>query len=129
MFGRQSSRDRKDALAERIKRVSERLPDASDRPGVDARPVGQKAGGSPPRTRTSNRSPREATYKDVQIELPGGGRVTGVVRNVSATGARIDFSQRMSLPAKVRVSISGLGVFRNARVVWQDERSAGIVFL
>ena len=135
MFGRRSAKESQDALSQRVKRVSGQPLDepdparepASGRSGGRAAP-GSGAGPGSSRKSVNSRSAREPMFKDAVIELPGGGRDSVVVKNLSLTGARIDASHGMSLPDRLFISIPSIGLYKSARVVWQDHQSAGILF-
>jgi hypothetical protein len=117
-------------LSQRVKRVSGQPLDQTD---AAQEPSASRAPKPPGQTRLHNkavvsRSAREQMFKDAVIEFAGGGRESVVVKNLSLTGARIDASHGLSLPDRLRISIPAIGLYRSARVVWQDHQSAGIVF-
>ena len=52
-----------------------------------------------------------------------------IILDVSETGARIRFRSKSRLPKTLFLKASRLGLRRYARVIWQDEFDAGIVFV
>ena len=75
------------------------------------------------------RAPRVSTFKPAAITLSGGQRMDVVVKNVSATGARIEFVPRITLPAQVLVAEPTLRIRTWALVVWQGGGAAGLKFV
>lgn len=80
----------------------------------------------PAETRTTD---RVGAYKVASVTFPTGYVRRGVVVDLSATGARMRFSQRGALPDRVRVKIAGIAGDRLAEVVWQEDSDAGIRFV
>jgi len=52
-----------------------------------------------------------------------------VVKNVSDTGARVDYFSRIQLPTHVMLFEPTLRLRRKAIVVWQGDGSAGLHFV
>lgn len=115
MFEKSDRPIAKNALAERVRKLGERNAQA----GSD--------GASAPKAK--GRSQRQPLYKQATVHCEGGPKLIVAVKNLSATGARIESSERMVLSAEVVLSEATLGLQRRARVVWQDERMAGLEFI
>lgn len=75
-----------------------------------------------------SRSERAPTFREGNLLLAGGTKERVVVRNISATGARVDFFSAGALSSRVLLSARSLGIQRWARVVWSDAHSAGLEF-
>ncbi len=76
-----------------------------------------------------DRAPRQSTFKPAAITLDGGGRMDVVVKNISETGARIEFIPQITLPRQVLMAEPTLPIRAWARVVWQGAGAAGLQFL
>jgi len=121
MFKKPDAKRGADVLAERMKAISGRGDfEATDvrREPVVYKAVGRKA-----------RSPRKPTFKQATLMMATGERLEVVVKNVSDTGARIDFFSRVQLPTHVFLSEPTLRLRRKASVVWQTDGSAGLHFI
>jgi len=57
-----------------------------------------------------------------------GGNIPCTVRNMSSTGAAVDFAQRVDLPATFTLLIERDGFTRRCRPVWRNERRVGMAF-
>lgn len=79
--------------------------------------------------RKGDRAPREATYKQATIQMRTGERVPVVVKNVSETGARIEFFKDVFLSDVVYLMEPTLDIRTWCDVVWEDDKSAGLHFL
>lgn len=120
MFKKPDAKKGGDILAERLKAISGR----GEFEATDHRePVVYKAVGK------RQRASRKPTFKQATLLLPSGDRMDVVVKNVSDTGARVDFFSRIQLPPTVILSEPTLRLRRKASVVWQGEGSAGLHFL
>jgi hypothetical protein len=73
------------------------------------------------------RAPRQATFRN-GVLLFNDVRMVVVIRDLSATGARVDFLQRVELPIEVVLLEAMLKLRKHARVVWQQDGAAGLVF-
>jgi hypothetical protein len=120
MFKKPDAKKGGDILAGRLKAISGRGAfEATDtREQVVYKAVGRKA-----------RAIRKLTFKQATLLLPSGGRMDVVVKNVSDTGARVDFFNRIQLPSVVILAEPTLRLRRKASVVWQTDGSAGLHFL
>jgi len=59
----------------------------------------------------------------------GGARQNVAMKDVSATGARIEFHTRGMLPDQIIIIEPMMKLHKRARVVWQDEGIAGLEFI
>lgn len=69
---------------------------------------------------------RLATKHQGRVQLPGRPDIACLVRDVSATGARLQFGARIFLPRSFSLHFDGEA--RGARVVWQSGLFAGVRF-
>lgn len=103
--------------------LSERLQRIAGKPALDDN---EYRGDQPKKVA---RSSRDSTFKQATVRLLGGERVDVVVKNLSATGARIEFFRKVTLTDQVLISEPSTRLKRTAQVVWQKEGSAGLHFL
>jgi hypothetical protein len=68
---------------------------------------------------------RQRVLKGGTIEF-GGGAITCTVRNISTTGAALDVTSPVGIPARFTL-ITG-GSHLPCRVVWRKERRIGVTF-
>lgn len=133
MFGRKASGG-KDVLAARVRQLSETRPASPDIEPPAAAPA------APARTfqmtpsvaktvRNKDRAPREPMFRTGTLVTSGGGRQSVAVKNVSATGALIEFHTRAELPLYVVLIEPMMRLNKRARVVWQIEGAAGLQFM
>jgi hypothetical protein len=78
---------------------------------------------------TNKRAERTATFKQGTITTRGGERIPVVVKNVSSTGARIEFFRDVQLGDHVLLSEPTLQIRTWAEVVWQGRGAAGLNFV
>jgi hypothetical protein len=107
----------KQALTERVRQLGERPTPPTD----DARssPV---RGGKP-------REPRRAIFKNGTVMFGTGVRLSVVIKDLTDSGARIEFFARTMLPDEVILAEPMLKLRRRARVAWQRDGAAGLQFL
>jgi hypothetical protein len=101
-------------LTDRLKAIAERTP-------------------PPPQnyeTTTSGRSQRTPTFKQAVLRLPHGELLPVVIKNLSKTGARVEFFQNRELAVddRVRLSAQTAAIDRGARVIWQKQGLVGLKF-
>lgn len=117
MFKRRGPSSPKDRLADRVRSLSEQssaqLP--ADRP--------------PPPQRPKSRAERQPLYRHGVIIFNDGQRLTVAVKNLSATGARIEFFNKVDLPQEIMLIEPTLKLRRRARVAWQADGVAGLSFI
>lgn len=121
MFGRPKAPGGKAALADRVRHVGER----KVAPAYEAPPPPEKASWTKPK----DRAEREPHFRNGVLVLGGGQRLSVIIKNLSATGARIDFFVKTDLPDEVVLNEPTLKLMTRARVVWRLEGSAGLEFI
>ncbi|MDB5655315.1 MAG: hypothetical protein JWQ94_2928 [Tardiphaga sp.] len=72
-------------------------------------------------------APRYRVLKRGMIAFGGGG-IDCTVRNLSATGARVDVESAVGLPATFLLVIEADQFMRRGRSVWCTEQKLGIAF-
>lgn len=77
----------------------------------------------------SGRATREPTFKQGTITTRGGERIPVVVKNVSKTGARIEFFRDVTLGDHVLITEPTLRLNIWAEVMWQSRGAAGLKFV
>lgn len=75
------------------------------------------------------RAPREAIYRSATIVTLGGAQRNVALKQLSVTGARIEFHSREPLPEQFVLIEPIRGLRRRVRVVWQDDFVAGVAFV
>lgn len=80
-------------------------------------------------TTNAKRSERKSTFKAATLTLISGERIDVVVKNVSETGARIEFLRDIILPDRVLLSEPTLRLRIWAYVAWQERGKAGLEFV
>ena len=74
------------------------------------------------------REERRPVFQEATLVLEDRYRLRAVITNLSSRGARVEYSTRMDLPFRLRVSAPMLKLNCWARVVWQHDGSAGLEF-
>lgn len=80
-------------------------------------------------TRKRARNERSATYKTAGLMTGAGERMAVVIKNLSATGARLEFFRKVDLPDRLWLSEPTLPLQTWANVVWREEGAVGVVFV
>lgn len=75
------------------------------------------------------RAERKSTFKSATVTMLGGERIDVVVKNVSTTGARIEFLRDVALTDRIMLSEPTLRIRTWAYVVWQTRGAAGLQFV
>jgi len=75
------------------------------------------------------RAVRKPTFKSATLTLLGGERLDVVVKNISDTGARIEFVRDVHLTDRVMLSEPTLRLRTWAYVIWQTRGAAGLQFV
>lgn len=101
-------------LASRLRTIAERAPAAA---------VEKVA------PRSKQRAPRQAVFRNATLTLDSGEKMTVAVKDVSASGARVEFFRHVPLPATFVLSEPMMKLKRRVRVVWQREGVAGVEFI
>lgn len=103
-------------------RLANRLQQIASKPALDE---AKYEGAGPNRSR----APRTSTFKPAAITLSGGQRMDVIVKNISDTGARIEFVPQITLPKQVLVAEPTLCIRSWALVIWQSVGAAGLKFI
>jgi hypothetical protein len=72
-------------------------------------------------------APRFKVLKGGVVALDGGS-IACTVRNMSSSGAAVDFAQPVDLPASFTLLIERDQFARRCRPVWSSERRVGLAF-
>lgn len=107
---------KKGGLTERVRRVAERKPP----------PIPTEA--APPRKK-EERPGRRPLFRHATIVFDSGQTMRVAVKNLSSTGARIEFFSHAELPSELVLHEPTMTLRRRARVVWQREGMAGLQFI
>jgi hypothetical protein len=78
---------------------------------------------------TPQRSQRVATFKQATLILAHGEKLPVVVKNLSKTGARVEFFKNCELTGEARLMEQSMGLDRRIRIVWQKGGQAGLKFV
>lgn len=73
-------------------------------------------------------SERKEAFKQGLFLSASGERVQIVLKNISDTGARVDFFSGTAIFGQGELIVPSLGIKRSVRVVWKDQNSAGLRF-
>lgn len=71
---------------------------------------------------------RHRVLKAGSIEFSGGGAITCSVKNLSATGASLEFESALDIPDRLTLCILPDPVKRQCRVVWRNQKRIGVSF-
>lgn len=89
---------------------------------------------APPPTHLSwprqiERAVRQAVFRQGALIMANGEKVRVAVKDISTTGARVEFFTRCELPELVVLVEPTLRIKCRSRVVWQRDGVAGLAFL
>jgi hypothetical protein len=94
------------------------------------------SGAAPPEEKTyttvhqdNKRETRQPTFKQATITTRGGERIPVVVKNVSQSGARIEYMREVTLGDHVLLSEPTLRIKTWAEVMWETRGAAGLKFV
>ena len=73
------------------------------------------------------RAPRHRVLKGATVTFDGVG-LDCTVRNLSATGAAIDFAGAISVPSSFVLTISSDHLVRRCHPVWSNDKRIGVAF-
>jgi hypothetical protein len=73
-------------------------------------------------------APRQRVLKPGKLVFPNGGGVDCTVRNISATGARLDVATPVGLPASFSLVIESNQFARRCHIVWATEKQVCVTF-
>ena len=79
--------------------------------------------------RSHAREARTPRFRDGTLTIHGGERLRVLIRDLSSSGARVEFMGQRQLPAVVTLSELTQKLRRQARVVWQRDAAAGLIFI
>jgi hypothetical protein len=113
MFGKSKPPDAS-VLANRVRNITERPPVAAV----------EKA---PPRSKV--RAPRQAVFRNATLTFDSGERMAVAVKDLSATGARVEFFRHVALPEIFLLTEPMMKLRRRVRVAWQRDGVAGVEFV
>jgi hypothetical protein len=129
MFGRKAASGR-DVLAERMRQIAEPRPaPAAAESAATFTSATTPAPSVAKSVRKQDRAPRQSLFRTATLITSAGARQNVALKDVSATGARIEYHTRGTLPEIVVLIEPMLKLHKRARVVWQDEGIAGLEFL
>ena len=117
MFGK--SKPPKDQLSARVRALS--APPAPAQTAAPSAPYSHK--------REAPRNPRDPVFRSATLLLNEKERFAVVIKNLSATGARVEYFTKVELPPIVVLVESTLRLRQRARVVWQRDGVAGLEFI
>jgi hypothetical protein len=72
-------------------------------------------------------APRYRVLKAAKIEF-GGSAIDCTVRDLSTTGAALEVSSQIGIPAKFTLVVPGDGLHLPCHVVWRKEYRIGVAF-
>lgn len=128
MFGRKQASGG-DALAARVRQLAEPRPPASAIEPVEPAPKTYEGPSVAKSVRKQDRAQRHSLFRTATMITSGGARQNVALKDVSATGARIEFHTRTALPPEIIIIEPMAKLHTRARVVWQDEGIAGLEFI
>jgi hypothetical protein len=73
-------------------------------------------------------APRHRVLKRGMLAFGGGGGVDCMVRNISSSGARLDFASVVGLPPTFTLVIQTDQFIRRCRPVWHNDKHIGVAF-
>ena len=114
MFGKAKPPPGNDLLTERMRRAVERPTAAPPSAHSLARQI--------------ERAVRQAVFRQGALILANGEKLSVAVKDISATGARVEYFTHVELPAVVVLVEPTLRIKSRARVVWQRDGVAGLAF-
>jgi hypothetical protein len=93
------------------------------------RKLGERAPAPAASVAKPQRAPRQATFRNGTITYSDNYRLAVAIKDLSETGARIEFFQRIDLPDQVVLSEPMLNLRRAAKVIWRGDGVAGLKFI
>lgn len=79
--------------------------------------------------REQARDPREPLFRNATVLIDETHRLAVVLKNLSNSGARIEYFTKVELPPVVVLVESTMKLRRRARVIWQRDGVAGLEFI
>jgi len=111
---RQRKREASNRFAERLRKVA-------------AAPATE--GGHDDLAPRTDRAERKPTFKAATLTFITGDRIEVIVKNLSVTGARVEFMRNVLLPDRVLLSEQTTRLKVWAYVIWQEPGAAGLEFV
>jgi hypothetical protein len=71
---------------------------------------------------------RHRVLKTGLIEFSGGGAIRCAIKNLSASGAALQFESALDIPDRLTLSILPEPVKRQCRVIWRGQKRVGVTF-
>ncbi|MDZ4777765.1 MAG: hypothetical protein SGJ23_13375 [Alphaproteobacteria bacterium] len=71
---------------------------------------------------------RESVFREAVLTIEGYYAIRAIITDISPGGARIEFATRIDLPSRIVIVEPLSGLKRWARVAWQHDGAAGLVF-
>lgn len=78
---------------------------------------------------SDSRRGRKPTFKRATITLAHGEELPVIIRDLSSTGARLEYFQNRTLGPTLHIREPTTGIATKAVVIWQGERACGIQFV
>jgi hypothetical protein len=78
---------------------------------------------------SETRESRDIVFKQGVAVLPHGERVRVAIKDISASGCRIEYFQNHSLEGHLTITEPSIPLNRRAEVIWQREVASGLRFL
>jgi len=72
------------------------------------------------------RQPRTTVFQHASIKMPDGENISVLIKNISATGVRIELPQERPLAELVLITEHSDSLRRWAEVIWQDGAASGL---
>lgn len=114
MFGKAKPPARQSRLDERVRK-------AVERPARSIAP--------PAWVKHIERAVRQAVFRQGALILGTGEKLPIALKNISSTGARVEFFVRRELPEFAVLAEPTLRIKSRVRVVWQRDGAAGLIFI
>lgn len=93
---------------------------------IAARPAPGRYEDAAPR---NARAPRSQVFRQAVATLDGGEKLAIAIKNLSASGCRIEFFRKTPLTPTITVDEHSLSLHFQAKVVWQGDGAAGLRFI
>jgi hypothetical protein len=77
----------------------------------------------------AKRTTRAPVYKQGVATLAHGEKLPVVIRNLSASGCRIEYFQNRRLEGRIRVTEPSIPLQRWGEIVWQGDGASGVSFV
>jgi hypothetical protein len=71
---------------------------------------------------------RHRVLKAGLVEFSGGGAIRCAVKNLSASGAALEFESALDIPDRLTLLIPPEPIKRQCRIVWRNQKRLGVSF-